>query len=128
MHKKLEPAGKRRSEMRWEQGRLLVEQITPTLPSSSHVAVLLYCWFRARGRDCVFSESAEQIGEATKVSKRHVVRVLGELEAGQVLKTVQQSKGRGNLCRRMITGKPFVKGDTMSPQAEIKGDTGRTKR
>lgn len=118
MHKKLEPAGKRRNEMRWQQGQMIFEEIAPTLPSPSYVAVLAYCWFRARNRDCIFSESSEQISQATKVSVRHVKRILGDLESAGVIVLTEASRGRGSVCRRRITGNTYsIKGDTTSPQS-----------
>ncbi len=111
MHKRMEPTGKARNAMRWEQGRKIVEEITPTLPTPAHVAVLLYCWFRGRGRDCQFSEACSQVATATKLSERSVKRILQDLEQGGVIKTTDKGAGRGNTSRRIVTGKPYLPED-----------------
>lgn len=107
MHKKLEPAGKRRSEMRWEQGRMIFEDIAHTLPTPSHVLVLCYCWFRGRGRDCVFSETHQQIADATRLQRESVRKIIRSLEKGGVIETVKKSTGRGHTTARKITGSKF---------------------
>ena len=126
------PTGKRRNEMRWEQGRRIVDIISPTLPTASHVAVLMYCWFRARGRECAFSEARSQIAKATRLSEESVKRLLRDLERGGVIKTTEVSLGRGNVCRRIVTGMPYsvgqIKGVMGDPLKQIKGVMGDRKR
>lgn len=108
MHPRAKPAAaKAKSQMRWEQGRAIYDDIAPSLQTPAQVAVLAYCWFRAAGNDCLFDESKEQIANATKLSQRSVRRILVELEAGGVIETVSQSRGRGNTARRKITGRAF---------------------
>ena len=126
-----QPGPKRKSDMRWQQGRRLYSVVCPSLPSSSHVAVLMYCWFNASGKDCRFSVAHCQIADATKLSMRTSKRIMADLEAAGVVKTVQPSIGRGKASHRVVTGKPFkvsrkgVMGDTPN---EIKGVMGDTKR
>lgn len=107
MHKRAEPSAKHNNQMRWEQGRMLFEEIAPTLPTPSHVLVLAYCWFRGRGRDCCFDESHQQIADATKLKRESVRRIIRSLEVGQVIKTVKNSGGRGHTSKRVITGRKF---------------------
>ena len=101
------PPPKRKSEMRWEQGRRLYSAVCPSLPTASHVAVLMFCWFHASGRDCRFSVAHCQIAEATKLSYERVRKIMSDLVAGGVVKTTHESAGRGHAPKRLVTGKPY---------------------
>lgn len=99
---------KRKSEKRWEIGRELYTRICPSLPTTSHVAVLMYCWFNARGIDCRFAVAHCQIAEATKLSYERVRKIMAELVTAGVVVTTKDSAGRGFAPHRRITGKPFA--------------------
>ena len=101
------PGPKRKSNMRWEQGRRLYSVVCPSLPTPSHVAVLMFCWFHASGRDCRFAVAQCQIAEATKLSKCSVKRIMSDLISGGVIRTTKESVGRGHASERLVTGKPY---------------------
>lgn len=101
------PPPKRKSEMRWEQGRRLYSAVCPSLPTASHVAVIAYCWFNASGVDCRFSVAHCQIAEATKLSRSSVKRIMADLIRGGVVRTTKESVGRGHASERVVTGKPY---------------------
>ncbi len=124
------PGPKRKSDMRWEQGRKLYRVVCPSLPTPSHVAVLLFCWFHASGKDCRFSVAHCQIAKATKLSSRSVKRIMAELVAGGVVHTTKETIGRGHASERIVTGKPYrqIKGVTHDTPKQIKGVTHGTKR
>jgi len=100
-------APKRKSDRRWEQGRHLYQKVCPTLPTPSHVAVLMYCWFNASGKDCRFSVAQCQIAEATTLSFGRVRKIMRELTDGGVIKTLEASSGRGYAPKRMVTGRVY---------------------
>jgi hypothetical protein len=102
------PKPKRESQMRWQQARHLYNSVSPSLPTSSHVAVLMYCWFHARGENCEFNVAHCQVANATKLSYERARKIMAELVAGNVVVTVAASKGRGYAPHRRITGKPFT--------------------
>jgi len=101
------PAPKRKSEMRWQIGRELYARICPSLPTASHVAVLMFCWFQASGKDCRFSVAHCQIANVTKLSRERVRKIMSDLVAGGVVRPVRDSIGPGYACERAITGKPY---------------------
>ncbi|QDV42945.1 hypothetical protein Enr13x_27970 [Stieleria neptunia] len=119
---------KQKSNLRWESGRHIHDIVLPSLDSTAQAAVLMFCWFHARGRDCVFDATAQQIGDALSMSQRHAKRVLCELETGGVVKTLTSGRGRGNPSTRYITGQPLkiTKGDSHVTLSDQKGDTGVT--
>ena len=98
---------KRKSNMRWEQGRRLYSVVCPSLPTPSHVAVLMFCWFHASGRDCCFGASHSQIADCTKLSYERVRKIMADLIDGGVIVTTKESAGRGYAAQRRITGKPY---------------------
>lgn len=98
---------KKKNDMRWPQGRRLYEKVCPTLPTTSHVAVLMVCWFHGSGRNCDFSVAHVQIAKATKLSYERVRKIMADLVAGGVVVTVEDSIGRGYAPKRQITGKPY---------------------
>ena len=112
MHKAMD--AKRKSAMRFEQLNQLVDDIAPSLPQTAHVAVLFCCYRHARERGH-FQVSARRIAEATKLSERHVKRVLDDLERGEVIEMVREHNGPIPK-QYQITGNPF-NSDTMSPLA-----------
>lgn len=101
---------KRKSELRWESGRHIHDKVLPTLDNASQAAVLMFCWFHARGADCVFDATSKQVGDALKIKPRTARRILRELEHGGVIKTVSGGVGRGNPSKRIITGRPYKNG------------------
>lgn len=100
---------KNKSDMRWEQGRRLYEAVTSTLPTPSHVTVLMFCWFHAQGPQCEFNAAYCQIAESTTLSYERVRKIMCDLVDGGVIKTIEGSAGRGYAPKRIITGKPYTK-------------------
>lgn len=98
---------KQKSDMRWEAGRHIHADVLPSLETSGQAAVLMFCWFHARGLDSKFDCSAAQIAHGTKLSAAHVKRILRRLEKGGVLKTSTKGGGRGNPSIRFFTGRQF---------------------
>src|SRR6056297_3374658 len=101
-------SGKRKSNLRWQSGRHIHDQVLPTLESTAQAAVLMACWFHARGADCVFDCTAGQIAREVKLSRDWVKKILQRLEQANVITTVKPGFGRGNPAVRAITGKPFT--------------------
>lgn len=93
--------------MRWQQGRKLYRVVCPSLPTASHVAVLMFCWFNGTGIDCRFSVAHCQIAQATKLSRPSVKRIMADLIRGGVIRTTKESTGRGYTTERVVTGKPY---------------------
>lgn len=83
----------RKDYYRWESGRAFVTHLLPTLPSPSYVAVVMYCWFRASGKNNEFQESANQIGYACRLSARRVQGILADLERAGCVETVKPGIG-----------------------------------
>ncbi len=110
MHKAAD--ARRKSTMRFEQLNQLVDDIAPTLPTTAHVAVLFCCYRHARELGH-FQVSTRRISEATKVSERHVKRVINDLERGSVIKMEREHQGPIPRQYR-ITGNAF-NGDSLSP-------------
>ena len=118
-------------EQRFEVGRLLIENLIPTLPSASYAAVVLYCWIQGRAhktaksasghRLTVFAESADQIARGTALSKRRVRAILADLESAGVFET--EWVGRGVWpSRRIITHKKYIpqkRGETRDTSGAI---------
>jgi len=102
------PGPKARSDMRWQQGRRLYSVVCPTLPTTSHVAVLMFCWFHASGKDCRFSAAHCQVAEGTKLSYERVRKIMSDLVDGGVVRILEESAGRGRAPKRQITGKAFT--------------------
>ena len=86
----------RKKEYRWEIGRAFVDRMLPTLPGPAYVAVVMYCWFRARGESTTFTESNKQIAKACRISDRWVRYILADLERAGCVKTIR--KGGGGAC------------------------------
>jgi hypothetical protein len=116
------PGPKRKNDMRWEQGRMLLSKVAPTLPTPSHVAVLMVCWFHGSGRACRFSVANCQIAAATKLSLSSVKRIMADLINGGVIETKKDSIGRGFACERVVTGNSYA------PKKGIASDTRNQKR
>ncbi len=102
-------SAKTKSDMRWEQGRRLYNAVCPTLPTPSHVVVLMYCWFHASGRECRFSVAHCQIAAGTRLSYERVRKIVKDLIEGGVLATLEDSAGRGHAPKRVITGMAYQK-------------------
>jgi hypothetical protein len=101
------PNPKQKSLKRWQQGRRLYEKVCPSLPTPSHVAVLMYCWFNAYGEDCHFNVAHCQIANATKLSYERVRKIMADLVTANVVVNVKDSRGRGYAPHRRITGRIF---------------------
>jgi len=113
------------SQRRWEAGHHLQDRVVPSLPQSSHVQVLMTCWFYActtEDNQQKFDLTKTQIAEATKLSHRTVQRCLSEMEEAGVIKTIKLGAGnRGSI--RHITGHAFRRGDMVTPPDQQSGDT-----
>jgi|GEM_PF-2171833 len=122
MHKAAPP--KRKSLKRFEQLNHIVDVVSPTLPSASHVAVLLICYRHAREGGS-FTVSTKRIANACRLSERHTKRIVDDLEATGVI--VMESEHAGPIPRKYrITGQP-ANGDTRvtiknSPPPQANGD------
>ncbi|MEM9366384.1 MAG: hypothetical protein AAGD07_10330 [Planctomycetota bacterium] len=85
----------------------------PTLPGSSHCAVLWTCWFHGEINDkgfTVFDLTKSQLAVLCCLKERRIADILRELERGGVIITNRDgcnSGGRGLGSERAITGKPF---------------------
>ncbi|MDF1843375.1 MAG: helix-turn-helix domain-containing protein [Rubripirellula sp.] len=106
---------KRKSEKRFEQLGKIRDVIIPSLPSGrngirGHMAAVLYsCWAQARGADCKFDATNQQIADAAGIDRRSVIRIMGELERAGIVKTIKRGSGhRGSI--RVITGQVFKEG------------------
>ena len=106
---------KRKSDMRWQQGRQLYSSVCPSLPTASHVAVLMVCWFHASGNGCRFAVANCQIAAATTLSLGRVKRIMSDLIHGGVIKTTKEAVGRGHASERFITGKPYQANKRVRP-------------
>ena len=120
-----------RSEQRFEVGRLLIQNLIPTLPSASYAAVVLYCWVQGRAHKTaksgsghpltVFQESADQIAKGTALSKRRARAIIADLERSGVFET--EWIGRGVWpSRRIITHKKYApqeRGEIIDTRGEI---------
>lgn len=91
-----------KKEYRWETGRAFVNYMLPTLPSSSYSAVVLYCWFHAKGEETEFQESCGQIGKACRLSVRQVRRILSDLERSGCMEKLEEGCGMKPSRRRLI--------------------------
>jgi len=85
-------SAKQKSDKRWKQFNHLIDTIATTLPSASHVAVVSTC-FRHANEDGFFGVSTNRIARSTRLSKRHVQRILDELESSVVLRLVKEHQG-----------------------------------
>ena len=109
---------KRKSEKRFEQLRWMTEELLPTLPKGRNgsrglmAAVLYSCWTQARGAECKFNATNQQIADKACVDKRSVIRIMRELERAGVVKTLKRGAGHYGSIRH-LTGKTYQKrGDT----------------
>ncbi len=121
---------KRKSEKRFEQLRWMTEELLPTLPKGRNgsrglmAAVLYSCWTQARGAECKFNATNQQIADKACVDKRSVIRIMRELERAGVVKTLKRGAGHYGSIRH-LTGKTYQKrGDT----DDTPGVTRRTSR
>lgn len=116
---------KRKSQQRFQQLNRIVDDIAPTLPSASHVAVLLCCYRHARTGGA-FQVSTKRIAEACRLSHRQVRRVIDDMETGGVIEMTKEHEGP--IPRRYrITGQ-VLNGDTHvpisnKPAPQVNGDT-----
>lgn len=103
-----------RSPQRWQDGRKLADEIMPTLPGSSHCAVLWTCWFFGKltpKGQTVFDLTKKQIADRCNLKERRVQEILRELEVAGVIATRKDGcnqGGRGLGSERLITWKPFA--------------------
>lgn len=105
MHK---PAPKRKSQKRFEQLNEIVDVIAPTLPTASHVAVLLCCFRHGRGAG-YFRASTARIAKSTALKRRRVQYILDELEAMNVIVLKAEHQGpipRTYQIRLSVNGAP----------------------
>jgi len=83
---------KRKSERRFAQLNQIVDEIAPTLPTASHVAVLLACYRHGRGAG-FFRVSTARVAKSVRLSKRQTQRVLDDLERADVVTLVTEHSG-----------------------------------
>lgn len=91
---------------RFYQLNHLVDHVGPHLPGVSHLAVLLVCFRHAHASK--FSVSVARIANSTRLSKRHVKRILRELESIGTI--IMLNEHRGPIPRLYrITGRVNLK-------------------
>ncbi|KAA5543580.1 hypothetical protein FYK55_10215 [Roseiconus nitratireducens] len=83
---------KRKSQRRFEQLNRIVDVIAPTLPTSTHVAVLLVCFRHAR-QGGAFQVSTRRIADAVNIKRRRAQYVLDELIELGVVAITEEHKG-----------------------------------
>ncbi len=83
---------KRKSEKRFEQFNLLIDEVGPKLPTPAHLAVLLVAFRHGKGNG-YFRISTGRIAESVTLKKRRVVDIIDDLERLQVIQFVQPHKG-----------------------------------
>lgn len=103
---------KGKSAKRFELLNRLWDEITETLPTSTHVAVLGCCYRHARVGG-YFRVSTGRLARSTKVGQRQARRVLDDLERQGVIELVREHDGPIPRVYR-ITGKA-ANGDTHDP-------------
>ena len=116
MDRRLPRTNKGKSAQRWKDGRRLIAEILPTLPTPSHIAVLWVCWFHAGYTDggiTVFDLTSTQIGPVSGVSPRRAEAILQDLTRAGVIATRKcgmNKGGRGIGAERCITWRPYRDG------------------
>lgn len=91
------------SKQRWQVGRLIFDNLMPSLPSPSYVAVVSVAWFYGyasrehkdkKGRPLTeFQISAQQVSDHSGVKRRRVQQILSDLEAQGIFQTVKLGSG-----------------------------------
>ncbi len=116
---------KRKSQLRFEQLNLIVDEVAPSLRSPSQVAVLVVC-YRHASPSGKFGICTARIAKSSKLSHRQARRVLDELEALGVIKSLSDHVGPIAKQYR-ITGKR-ANGDMGDPikhsRTKVNGDMG----
>lgn len=118
-------ATKKKSAKRFEQLNRLADDITPTLPTSTHVAVLMLCYRHGRAGG-TFRVSTSRLARSARISGRQARRVLDDLEGSGVIELLKEHQGPVPRLYR-ITGK-VANGDTHDPikilhAPRVNGDT-----
>lgn len=85
-------SGSGTTSVRFEQLNRLVDEISPQLPSSTHVAVLLCCYRHAR-RDGSFCISTTRLARSVVLGIRQVKRILRNLEKLKAIELVSEHQG-----------------------------------
>ncbi|MEO1616828.1 MAG: hypothetical protein AAFV88_13310 [Planctomycetota bacterium] len=118
-------APKRKSQKRWEQLNRIIDDVAPSLPSASHVAVLMIC-FRHGRQGGFFRVSTSRIAKSSKLSDRHVKRILDDLEKSGVISLEAEHKGPTprtyRITGRAANGDAHVTNST-EPTPQVNGDT-----
>ncbi len=100
---------KRKSQLRFEQLNRIADVIAQTLPTSTHVAVLMIA-YRHAGPGGQFSVSTNRIADACRISDRWAKNVIDDLERLGVIVMLQDHKGP--IPRRYkITGRAAANGE-----------------
>lgn len=113
--KRLSRSNKRKSARRWQDGRLLQDNVIPTLPNSGCAAIFWACWFNAaytEDDDLVFDLTSSQLAPLTGLEPRTVQRNLQILTQANVFATRKKGcnyGGRSLGAERCITFAPFQK-------------------
>lgn len=83
---------KRKSSQRFEQLNRLVDNVAPSLPSPSHVAVAMVCYRHAR-ENGAFQVSTKRIATSAAIHPRHARRILDDLEKWLVIEMTKDHTG-----------------------------------
>jgi len=83
---------KKKSERRFEQLNMIVDDIAPTLPTPSHVAILLCCFRHGRGAG-YFRVSTNRLAKSSCIGKRQVQRVIDDFEKTGIIELVTEHQG-----------------------------------
>lgn len=86
------PAPKRKSQKRFEQLNQIIDDIAPTLPSPTHLAVLMIC-FRHGRQGGYFTVSTNRIAKSARLARRQTRRIIDDLETVGVIEMVSEHQG-----------------------------------
>lgn len=81
-----------KSDQRWQQFNWIVDHVAPSLPTATHLAVLVCCFRHGRGLG-EFSVSTPRIAEACNLKKRRTRYILDELEQLGVIELLEEHRG-----------------------------------
>jgi|SRR6056297_1908071 len=83
---------KKKSQKRFEQLNRIVDDIAPTLPTSTHVAALLVCFRHGRGAG-FFRVSTRRLAKSIGVKVRQTKSILDDLEQAGVIVLTKEHQG-----------------------------------
>ena len=95
--------------MRFEQVNMIADEIAPTLPTTTHVCVLLVAWRHAERGGC-FQVSTKRLATACKITARWAKEIIDDLERLGVIAMIREHQGP--IPRRYrITGRAAANGE-----------------